>query len=77
MNMYTRSDYRRKCIAYKTLDLLVNEARKIGVSSITLEATEMGKALYHKYGFMFLKMKWSYLLGNSILSVNSYYLKFI
>lgn len=55
MNMYTKPDYRRKGVAYKTLDLLVNEAKKIGVSSITLEATEMGKTLYHKYGFIVLE----------------------
>lgn len=52
MNMYTRSDYRRKGIAYKTLDLLVLEARKKGISSISLEATEMGRPLYEKYGFV-------------------------
>jgi len=51
MNMYTHPDYRRKGIAYKTLDLLVNEAKNKRVDFITLEATEMGLPLYKKYGF--------------------------
>jgi len=51
MNMYTHPDYRRKGIAYKTLDMLVNEAKNKGIDFITLEATEMGRPLYKKYGF--------------------------
>lgn len=52
MNMYTAPEYRRKGIANKTLDLLVEEARKKGVNAISLEATEMGRPLYEKYGFV-------------------------
>lgn len=52
MNMYTRPEYRRQGIAYKTLDLLVAEAKRRGVSQITLEATDIGKSLYEKYGFV-------------------------
>lgn len=52
MNMYTHSQYRRKGIAFKTLELLVKEARQKGVSHITLEATEMGKPIYEKFGFV-------------------------
>lgn len=52
MNMYTRPAYRRRGVAYKTLDLLVAAARKRGVSRITLEATQMGRPLYEKYGFV-------------------------
>ena len=55
MNMYTSPEYRRQGVAYKTLDLLVNEAKKEGISQISLEATEEGKFLYEKYGF--IKMK--------------------
>lgn len=42
MNMYTRPDYRRKGIAYTTLNLLVSEAKKKGITAISLEATDMG-----------------------------------
>ena len=52
MNVYTAPGYRRQGIAFHTLDLLVKDVRKQGVSQITLEATEMGRPLYEKYGFV-------------------------
>lgn len=55
MNMYTDPVYRRRGVAYETLDLLVRDIRKCGVSAISLEATEMGKPLYEK--FVFVKMQ--------------------
>lgn len=52
MNIYTRPAYRRKGVAYKTLDLLVREAERRGVTAISLEATAMGRPLYERYGFV-------------------------
>lgn len=52
MNMYTGPDYRRKGIACRTLELLVEEARKKGIKHISLEATEMGRPLYEHFGFI-------------------------
>jgi len=52
MNMYTKPDYRRRGIAFKTLDLLVADARAKGITAISLEATDMGRPLYAKYGFI-------------------------
>ena len=52
MNMYTAPEYRRQGIAIHTLDLLVSDARQQGVSQIALEATDMGRPLYEKYGFV-------------------------
>lgn len=52
MNMYTKPDYRRQGIAFKTLDLLVSDAKVKGITAISLEATDMGRALYEKYGFV-------------------------
>lgn len=52
MNMYTKPKYRRKGIAYKTLDLLINDAKSRGIHAISLEATDMGRPLYEKYGFV-------------------------
>jgi len=54
MNMYTRPEYRRKGIAYKTLNLLVGAAYERGVSYISLEPTEISKHLYEKFGFRFI-----------------------
>lgn len=52
MNMYTAPEYRRQGIAFHTLDLLVKNAEKRGVLQIALEATDMGRPLYERYGFM-------------------------
>ena len=52
MNMYTNPEYRRRGIAYHTLDLLIKDAREQGISQIALEATDMGRPLYERYGFV-------------------------
>ena len=54
MNMYTAPEYRRKGI---TLDLLINDAKKQGVLQIALEATDMGRPLYERYGFVKMEDK--------------------
>lgn len=51
MNIYTSPKYRRKGIAYKTLDLLIKATREKGINHITLETTSMGQPMYEKYGF--------------------------
>ena len=51
MNMYTAPACRRQGIASHTLDLLVKEALRRGVTAISLEATRMGRPLYERYGF--------------------------
>ena len=52
MNMYTDPEYRRKEIAYKTLEMLVQDSKSRGITAISLEATDMGRPLYEKYGFV-------------------------
>lgn len=52
MNMYTAPEYRRQGIAFHTLDLLVKDVKERGVLQIALEATDMGRPLYEKYGFV-------------------------
>lgn len=52
MNMYTNPEYRRQGIAFETLRLLVEDAKSRGVNAISLEATDMGRPLYEKYGFI-------------------------
>lgn len=51
MNIYTDPAYRRQGIAMHMVDLLVQEAKAKGYFQITLEATQMGRAVYEKYGF--------------------------
>lgn len=52
MNMYTHPEYRRRGIASRMLDLLVEDARSKQITFISLEATVMGRPLYEKYGFV-------------------------
>ena len=52
MNMYTAPEHRRRGIATKTLDLLVQDAKARGVEAISLEATAMGRPLYERCGFV-------------------------
>ncbi|HJC74577.1 MAG TPA: GNAT family N-acetyltransferase [Candidatus Mediterraneibacter faecavium] len=55
MNMYTHPDYRRQGIAFKVLDMLVKECRERKITAVSLEATESGRPLYEKYGFIEMK----------------------
>ena len=50
--MNTAPEYRRQEIAFHTLDLLTNDAKKQVVLQIALEATDMGRPLYERYGFV-------------------------
>lgn len=60
MNMYTDPAFRRRGIAYKMLDVLTQEATDRGIFEVTLEATDAGKPLYAKYGFVPMQneMQW-------------------
>lgn len=60
MNMYTTPEYRRQGIAIHTLDLLVKDTKAQGVSQIALEATDMGRPLYEKYGFVKMEDEYEY-----------------
>lgn len=52
MNVWTNKDYRRQGIAEKLVTMLIEEARGRGVSEISLDATEAGRPLYRKLGFV-------------------------
>lgn len=51
MNVYVKKEFRRKGIAKKMLGLLIEEAKSLGVTEISLDATEAGKPLYESMGF--------------------------
>lgn len=51
MNVLTYAPYRRRGIATRVLQMMIDEARQLGVSVIDLFATEDGESLYRKLGF--------------------------
>lgn len=51
MNMYTVPAYRSKGIATNIFEKTVSEAKSMGYKKICLNATDMGKPLYKKFGF--------------------------
>jgi GNAT superfamily N-acetyltransferase len=59
LNVLTYPEYRRRGIAKVVISQLIDEAKKLGVSSIDLSATEDGKPLYEKLGFIEAKTKYT------------------
>ena len=51
MNVYTNKDYRRKGIARKMVNMLIEEAWNKGATEISLDATSLGRPLYESLGF--------------------------
>lgn len=52
MNMFTLSEYRRQGLGTELFKRIVEEAKTRGYKAIQLHATDMGKPLYEKYGFV-------------------------
>lgn len=51
MNVYTHPAYRRQGIARRMVEMLMDEARQKGMTEISLDATDEGRALYEALGF--------------------------
>ena len=51
MNMYTLPSYRNRGIGTELFKKNIDEAKQLGYKKITLNATNMGRPLYEKYGF--------------------------
>lgn len=51
MNVYTNADYRRRGIARELVQMLIDEAKRKGVTEISLDATDLGRPLYETLGF--------------------------
>ena len=51
MNMYTFPIYRNRGIGTELFKKIIDEAKQLGYKKITLNATDMGRPLYEKYGF--------------------------
>jgi len=50
-SMYTTKPFRRKGIAKKLLELVINEAREHGCGALHITASDAGALLYQNYGF--------------------------
>ncbi len=51
MNVYTSAAYRRQGIGRRMVEMLIEEARRRGMTEISLDATEAGRRLYQRMGF--------------------------
>lgn len=51
LNMYTRPEFRGRGVAGKILEQLVRKAKELGCFKVYLNASDMGKPLYQKFGF--------------------------
>lgn len=51
MNVYTNTDYRRRGVARRLVQILIDEAKGKGVTEISLDATDLGRPLYETLGF--------------------------
>lgn len=50
-DMYTVPQYRNKGIGNGLLNSIMEHAKKLGYTKVTLNATDSGRKLYEKYGF--------------------------
>lgn len=51
MNVYTKANYRRQGITKEMMRMLIDEAKRRGVTEISLDATTEGRPLYENLGF--------------------------
>lgn len=52
MNVYTDNSFRRRGIASEMINILIADAKKKGVSEISLDASVLGEPLYKHCGFI-------------------------
>lgn len=52
MNVYVRECYRRNKIAERMVFVLLDRIKAMGITSVSLDATESGRPLYAKLGFV-------------------------
>lgn len=51
-NVYTKPELRKRGIATKMLGFLTEEAKKRGVKKLLLAASDLGRPVYKKFGFI-------------------------
>lgn len=57
INVFTYPDYRRKRIATELLTMTISEAKAMNISYLELSATESGKPIYERLGFVYKQSK--------------------
>lgn len=63
-DLYVIPEYRCQGIGYKLLTEIMEQAKIDGYRKVTLNATELGKPLYEKYGFSDISGEMSYKFFN-------------
>lgn len=58
LNVFTYPEYRRKGIAAKLLNMAISEAKAMNISCLELSATDSGRPLYEKLGFVLKQTKY-------------------
>ena len=59
LNVLTYPEYRCKGIATRLLKMIIDEAKSMNISYIELSATDSGKSLYEKLGFIHKQSKYT------------------
>lgn len=59
-DMYTVPEYRNKGLGYNLLNNIMEHAKNLGYTKVTLNATDSGRILYEKYGFKDVAGEMSY-----------------
>ena len=64
LNVYTRPEYRRRGIARRVMQRLIEDARAMDICTMNLRATDAGYPLYRSVGFVddvnkYHSMKWN------------------
>lgn len=61
LNVYTYPEYRKRGIATVLLSMAIADAKKLNVSNIELQATDMGIPVYEKLGFKHKQSQYTYM----------------
>ena len=63
LGVYTEPDYRGQGLATQIMTLILAEAKRLALDTVTLSASDMGRGIYEKLGFTvkqskFTEMEW-------------------
>jgi GNAT superfamily N-acetyltransferase len=61
LNVFTYPEYRKRGLASRLLQMAIEDAKKLNVSNIELQATDMGIPVYEKLGFMHKQSRYTYM----------------